>query len=1454
MKHLIITINLLLCSYNTHLFGQLQVPYFNKFDSINDTLGWKHYAISGTDDWEIGVPTDNNFSASFSTPNAWVTYLSSDFASNSDRVLETPLFDLSDTTKEYALSFFQKRHTKVLGINFYLEYSNNNGNTWQLLNNNNAKKKNWQNNSGFSGNQITNFQYSAIDLSFIQGQDSIKFRFRLVSKNSDGEGWMIDNFKIDEAKYNIYATKADTIVVSKHCSTFELNTTLFFENQFFDFIPNTTNYYLSKDSLFDSSDTLISSKSSSINETIINWRQNINTPSYLSAGLYYIFYKHDALDTLKEENETDNISFAILQIDSVFNTPYIVDFENINHPWKPYLEQPSSTLLWELGNGYRHHLEDAHSGNNAWHTSKSINFNYSGCGTYCNLQYVESNYIDLTKDTGDIVFNIWFKHHTNEISIEYSTDCDKRWTYLSPFPTNRDDEWDFLNIPITSLSSYNNIKFRVRNSNNYLKYEGIIFDDVYIGVVKPDLSIERDKQDRFTSTLITIDTLKYFLNNSGLHPALPTLTSFYWSTDSIFDNSDILLGTKQEPFIFDTTSIWTNFIYSKPSNLTDKFYIFYVLDITDTLNEMREYNNSGYFTIYQQKAITAPYFNDFESEISGWRHNAKLGKDEWQWTTPKGKKLDKSFSGINAWITNDTGLVSSMSRMHLYSPIFDLSSITNPVLEFDMKSDSRNLNMSYSIDGGAKWLVLDTTNQSYNNWYYPMENTGSLDFNYYIPNFSKILFKLTERAFTTYTQYNSRDVERNTKYIIDLGFLSGCKNIQFRYNLATLLNNIESTYYPEEGALIDNFTINESYIDLNVNYKKALMISSKAEKIKFFMDIKNQGNYISLPNISKYYVSKDTILDDLDFYLGQVNVPQIRPDMSFYVNQSFNTPNNLTDYKYLIYELDANDTNKESNEINNIGYWQLALDSIKKYPYFNNFNNRIIDGWHQYSIGPNHKNIGDYRIRNMVAPGEALYQTQLKSGEWFTEIVRNQSWINEPLYFLETPCFDFSKMDSIFLSFDLMCTGGGQYSGGNLHFSTDGGNTWNVLSTIYGNAHNWFNQLSINTIDNEPGWSKFPNINLPKLLDSTSFDASFLKGKKDVVFRFKYKSKYENGNVQGLRVDNFNIEGFSVDYVANNIMDTLSSLLENRDLNINYSITNLGQSKGRITSTKFYWSEDSVWDNNDSLIFTQFEYPIGSEKTINSIAKITIPTPLNQTKYFLFYLTDGDSNLLETNELNNIGSYQISFPAYPNHFANIKMDSINALISQSTINVKYSIINNGLEDGIKSSTAFYWSNDSIFDNDDQKILSINENSILKNDTLIATINILYPTPINQSIYYLFYKTDHDNEILESDENDNIGTFKIYFDYQNSISNYSTFDVFNIYFNKNELTLINPLNFNENTYNLQLINSNGQSIYSEKIEINKGINKFYFPTNLTSGIYFINIQNNQTKFTQKIIIY
>lgn len=756
----------------------------------------------------------------------------------------------------------------------------------------------------------------------------------------------------------------------------------------------------------------------------------------------------------------------------------------------------------------------------------------------------------------------------------------------------------------------------------------------------------------------------YQLWNSGLADAVATQTKFFWSNDSIFDASDILLGSKIEASLTDTSFQQRAFIYTKQNNTQAVYYIFYVLDAAHQINEMFEENDTGYFKIQQQAALVIPYFNDFESQIDGWSHNASVGHDDWQWDVPQGAILNQAFSGTKAWNSNAFGAVSSNSRMHLFTPVFDLASADNPVIEFDMENVGDGAcycfvaksNLSYSVDGGATWQVLDTgNNNSFKNWYYwnEWDDYGGIESLYYIPIYSTMFYQPTENSFVPSTYFQGRDADRTTHYVVDAKELKGHKKVQLRFNLSTRENNIN------EGVVIDNFTVREKFTDLMVPYKKTIITNSLSGHVQFFMHLKNTGNYIAPATTTKFYLSIDSTYSANDAYIGQYSTPAIRPDMRQYLNFTGNAPANQKNYHYLIYSLDAGNAIAESDESNNTGYWKFAVDSMLPLPYFNDFSDSILDGWYEKTESDLEY---QHRFRNMLAPNDWAAGTNATSGMWFTDRINNtmyNTWV--PDLYLYTPSFSFKTWDSIVLSFDAMCAGGNGIEGGNMQYATDGDNYSVMMYPPTGAATNWYGTQTLTSLG-EPGWGMLST------LTPITYNASSLRGDSAVIFRYRFKSNadYSPGySNQGFWLDNFKVDGYYGDYFA---VDT--DLVINAGMapqvDILYHILNDGQTNGRASNVKFYWSTDSIFDASDLLIDSAGINGI-SEGTLETLTR-TISSPLlTQPIYYLFYKADAKDVMKEINEHNNTGRFEVVYDY--NGIATVESQNISAFLLQNNLMV-----------------------------------------------------------------------------------------------------------------------------------------------------------------------------------------
>ncbi|MBS1781844.1 MAG: S8 family serine peptidase [Bacteroidetes bacterium] len=116
-----------------------------------------------------------------------------------------------------------------------------------------------------------------------------------------------------------------------------------------------------------------------------------------------------------------------------------------------------------------------------------------------------------------------------------------------------------------------------------------------------------------------------------------------------------------------------------------------------------------------------PYLESFETSNGNWF--AMGSNNSWQYGTPNSLKIKTAASGNKVWATNLTGNYNNNERSYLYSPCFDLSSLSNPMLSFSLATNIENCGnvlcdgayMEYSSDG-KQWARLGNTGEGFN-WY-----------------------------------------------------------------------------------------------------------------------------------------------------------------------------------------------------------------------------------------------------------------------------------------------------------------------------------------------------------------------------------------------------------------------------------------------------------------------------------------------------------------------------------------------------------------------------------------------------------------------------------------------------------------------------------------------------------------------------------------------------------------
>ena len=238
-----------------------------------------------------------------------------------------------------------------------------------------------------------------------------------------------------------------------------------------------------------------------------------------------------------------------------------------------------------------------------------------------------------------------------------------------------------------------------------------------------------------------------------------------------------------------------------------------VVITTSITNDGNVTNNTKTILVTSNSAGTVNQINTFESAADNLISYDLGGTNSvWQRGQASGSNLDATIAqNSNVYGTVLNGFYPNKTTSYLVSQCYDLTSIQNPLLKFDMAFDFENnwdlLYMQYSINGGNSWDVLGSASDA--NWYTSSRLPDGTDC------FNCIGAQWTGEATQTNAVGQLNGERRQySKSLTNFG-LGGATpqaNILFRF----VFQSDDATQ--NEGAIIDNFSVTGTSVLSNQDY------------------------------------------------------------------------------------------------------------------------------------------------------------------------------------------------------------------------------------------------------------------------------------------------------------------------------------------------------------------------------------------------------------------------------------------------------------------------------------------------------------------------------------------------------------------------------------------------------------------------------------------------------------
>lgn len=708
-----------------------KIPFCDNFDCIGSN--WTDSLVNGSA-WKRMFPQNPPLIAPHSAPNAWGVGADSVYANVSESYLMSPVFDFTGINAMNMSFWYQSALDGTSEDGVYLEYSSSLAPAWNRLGIlNDPQGTNWYNGENFSlepyftgsTNGWVRARYKLGTIANLQNATNVQFRF--VFK-SDGfgvaAGFLVDDFCIIEAAPED-AGVAGT--VSPACggavgANSSVSPQITIENFGTNPISNVDIFYSVNNGTpvqFTYTGTIAVASTANVTLPVFT------SPSGSYGICFWTNYPNDG------DHSNDTVCCSFIGIPTL--TPPMCDnFDGANNGWQS-VNGPNGSQInnWELGNPTQGGATTHNGSAGAW----DINLGgVNGVGYDNNAEsYLYSPFFDFSAVPAARL-RFWLNEDSEEgwdgTRIDYSPDGGVNWTLLGDtVPSRCGTNWyndEELNSSIQPawtglalgwmeatykfccqndiLLNPNLVQFRFvfTSDGSVVSGFGATIDDFCIeavtgtdigvtAIVQPASSLPAGSPttvvvtvENFGATIATSFDVTYTVNGQN-----PLTTTFSGSLPPC--------GTTQ------ITLPSTTFV-TGPNT---------ICAYTTMAGDQNASNDTACVTLVGIPTLIPTYCDDFDSGNNIWvAENDPSGNpaNNWELGTPAFNQTTGTHSGANAWDINLTTSYTDQAFSILYSPYFDVSSVTSGQLNFwvnyNTETNWDGVRLEFTNDQGATWNLV----------------------------------------------------------------------------------------------------------------------------------------------------------------------------------------------------------------------------------------------------------------------------------------------------------------------------------------------------------------------------------------------------------------------------------------------------------------------------------------------------------------------------------------------------------------------------------------------------------------------------------------------------------------------------------------------------------------------------------------------------------------------------
>jgi subtilase family serine protease len=787
---------------------------------------------------------------------------------------------------------------------------------------------------------------------------------------------------------------------------------------------------------------------------------------------------------------------------------------------------------------------------------------------------------------------------------------------------------------------------------------------------------------------------------------------FYLSKDSTLDDFDNFLVSKKSDGLAGNTSSYSDVKIPLPSLSQGWYYLIAALDVYNAVSETLEYNNTiarrfyisgnGFADLVLDSArienpnrlspgdsITLSFIERNIGTGSAGEHYTNFYLSTSPYIDPSAIALSKTFvSGLNAQdgiYKSEYAVIPADLPSGFYYLIAQADSY-NSVSESDEHNNTNVTQVTIgTTDVDLTTVMFDSTITVLRGDYF--------NANGYVSNIGSVFTSSSYMGFylSKDSRLDSSDTFVQSQYIDYLYagdlryFYTSIPTYNFEPGMYYLIAKADYLNYVAESNEENNIAyvpvnIVLPNVDLSITSlftKDTILTSGNSFNVSY--SITNSGTYYANSSYTNFYLSKDSIVDEYDYLIGQSYEPYVSDGSTNFNSANSYIPSSIAEgLYYLIARADDYEYVSESNEFNNDAFIQvkvkapmydIAISDLSK-------SSEMVTAGSSLNVRYYESNLGDVTFpeyyTGFVLSSDTIYNDSIdiNLGTYYRydSYPGNVNYFNQYLYIPATvPAGNYyliAKTDAYNFVTETNEYNNSTYTKikiitPNVDLSVNtqrvnpakavAGNTINVSGYLYNHGTeysystnlNFYISKSENTIADSAFYlgsyyssSVNPEASVP-FNQTLYLPEYFAAGEYFIVFVADAGNNQpemnENNNIVSKKIS---IEAATRDLFVKSA-SVNSKVTVEQTVYFKATISNSGNSDVSYFNLGYYLSSDEALSSDDIFIGTIGVPGMLSKSSVPVSGEFIVPYYISQGSYKLLFVADNYNHITETNEMNN---------------------------------------------------------------------------------------------------------------------------------------------------------------------------------------------------------------------------